>query len=237
MAWALLILVQQSCQVIRFMMFAAQVDAEVKQLFAVEICWAVSARVELRAEKSQAASTFAESDVFCWWSEHEVETAGKIAGRKLLFNLDVFKQLVLLARAWHCLQTMPPRKKQRTLGGAAAAKSFASGSDTPLLATTVDALPKVQKDCLSMLDSIYGLRHCQESMVYTEPRGLLTPEPNGLFSFPVCWGGTFKDIAQRAWSEPDKLLQLSTQLAFDAGFLDEADEDEFLQQFCKLDVS
>ena len=38
MAWALLILVQQSCQVIRFMMFAAQVDAEVKQLFAVEIC-------------------------------------------------------------------------------------------------------------------------------------------------------------------------------------------------------
>ena len=156
---------------------------------------------------------------------------------KLLFNLDVFKQLVLLARAWHCLQTMPPRKKQRTLGGAAAAKSFASGSDTPLLATTVDALPKVQKDCLSILDSIYGLRHCQESMVYTEPRGLLTPEPNGLFSFPVCWGGTFKDIAQRAWSEPDKLLQLSTQLAFDAGFLDEADEDEFLQQFCKLDVS
>ena len=132
---------------------------------------------------------------------------------------------------------MPPRKRQKTQSGAAAARNVAAGSETPLLATTVDGLPKVQKDCLSILDSIYGLRHCQESMVHQEPRGLLTPGQNGLFTFPVSWGGTFKDIAQRAWSEPDKLLQLSTQLAFDAGFLDEEDEDEFLHQFCKLDVS
>eukprot|EP00435_Cladocopium_sp_Y103_P028417 s2323_g7.t1 len=119
--------------------------------------------------------------------------------------------------------------------GAAAARSVAAGSETPLLITTVDALPKVQKDCLSILDSIYGLRHCQESEVHSEPRGLLTPESNGLFSYPIGWGGTFKDIAQRAWSDPDQLLQLSAQLAFDAGFLDEASGDEFLQQFCKLD--
>ena len=61
--------------------------------------------------------------------------------------------------------------------------------------------------------------------------------PVGLYESPICWGGTFKDIAQRAWSDPDKLMEMSASFCQKMGLIDSADTNEFVQQFCKLDVT
>lgn len=49
-------------------------------------------------------------------------------------------------------------------------------------------------------------------------------------------GGTFKSIAQRAWADQDKLLELSAQIAFKAEFTQSGDVQEFVQQFCKMEA-
>ena len=47
---------------------------------------------------------------------------------------------------------------------------------------------------------------------------------------------SFKSIAQRAWADPDRLLELSAQMAFKAEFTQSADVQEFVQQFCKMEA-
>ncbi|CAK9079166.1 unnamed protein product [Durusdinium trenchii] len=128
---------------------------------------------------------------------------------------------------------MPPRKKQR---GAALAQSFAAGAATPVNATSVDALHQVQRDCATLVEDLYSLRHATETDVYSEPRGILPLEGNGLFPWPVLHGGTFKEIAERAMKDTDLLVNISTELCFHLGLLDVQDDAEFLQQFCKIDV-
>ena len=129
---------------------------------------------------------------------------------------------------------MPPRKKQR---GAALAQSFAAGAATPVNATSVDALHQVQRDCAPLGEDLYSLRHATETDVYSEPRGILPLEGNGLFPWPVLHGGTFKEIAERAMKDTDLLVNISTELCFHLGLLDVQDDAEFLQQFCKIDAS
>lgn len=121
---------------------------------------------------------------------------------------------------------MPPRKK---------AKLAASGAGTTLSVASHDLIPDFQKDTMSTLESIYELRHCTTADVHMESKGLLAPS-NGLMPWPVCHGGTFKEIAQRAWEDPDKLLKMSAEFANLSGFLDSPDPAEFSQEFCKADV-
>ena len=129
---------------------------------------------------------------------------------------------------------MPPRKRAR---GAAGALSVAAGSNTPAVATSYDAMTKLQKDCVSVVNSIYDLRHATPQSVYSEPQGLLVPTAAGVFEWPILWGGTFKDIAQRAFQQPEKILHMSAKLAHAVNLLDAPDEAEFCQQYCKLDVA
>ncbi|CAK9079619.1 unnamed protein product, partial [Durusdinium trenchii] len=122
---------------------------------------------------------------------------------------------------------MPPRKK---------AKSLAAGVSTPQNITTADAMPSFQKDVLSICESIFELRHGRVSDVHEKPIGLLVPE-HGLFAWPICYGGTFKDIAQRCWEDGgDKLLKMSAELCNRLGLVDSADVDDFKTNFCRIDV-
>lgn len=128
---------------------------------------------------------------------------------------------------------MPPRKR---LKGATGAAVIVSGPNTPAVINNFEAVSKLQKDTLSIVNSIYELRHSSSKNVQLEPQGLLVPSDAGMFAWPVCHGGTFKDIAQRAWQQPEKLLQMSATLAHGCGLLDSPDEAELTQQFCKVDV-
>ena len=129
---------------------------------------------------------------------------------------------------------MPPRKKVK---GGALAQAFAAGASTPVAASSLDALHQVQRDCMQIVEDIFALRHCTISDVHSEPQGLLTPGIDGLFPWPVTFGGTFKDIAQRAFRDAERLVSMSSEFAFNVGMLEVQDDAEFLQHFCKLDVA
>ena len=133
------------------------------------------------------------------------------------------------------LANMPPRPRKRLKTGAGAASALASGSHTPAAVADVEQLTDFQKACSGTVEFMYDLRHAKPSAVYSEERGPFKPV-DGLFEWPVCHGGTFKEIAQRAWSEPDRLLSMSAKFASSIGLLDSEDPDEFVGQFCKLNV-
>lgn len=133
------------------------------------------------------------------------------------------------------LVPMPPaRKRMRTAG--AVAQNIAAGSDTQVLLSTASDTPKLQRDCLSILESVYQLRHFKASDVHSSDCGLLKVE-SGLYPWPILWGGTFKEIAQRCWESPDRVIEESAALAARVGLLDAKDPDEFVREFCKVDAS
>ena len=129
---------------------------------------------------------------------------------------------------------MAPRRKKARLGAAGAAE-ISSGSGVTAVATSMGEVPKLQQDCMSILESMYELRHDNESKVHTQARGLLTPT-DGLFPFPVTFGGTFQSIAERAFKQPEILMELAAKLAHDAGLLDAPDKDDFISEFCRINV-
>lgn len=124
---------------------------------------------------------------------------------------------------------MPPRKRYK-------ASAVSSGAQTTAVAGAYQDLPKLQKDVVTLVENMFSLRHARQSDIHDTPKGLLVPE-NGLYPYPITWGGTFMEIAQKAWDEPDKLVRMSAELAYNAGMMDACDDDEFVQQFCKMDVS
>lgn len=130
---------------------------------------------------------------------------------------------------------MPPRKKQRLSGGKQQAASVAAGADTTAVAMSCDELPELMKSCLQVLEAMYSLRHADSSTIHLAEAGPLKPK-DGLFEWPIAFGGTFKSIAQRAWADQDKLLELSAQIAFKAEFTQSGDVQEFVQQFCKMEA-
>ena len=124
---------------------------------------------------------------------------------------------------------MPPRKKLK-------ASAIASGAQTTTSVSAFQDLPKLQRDALAIVDTMFGLRHADPSLIHDAPKGLLVPE-NGEMPFPITWGGTFVQIAQKAWAEPDKLLAMSSEFACGVGLLDAGDADELVQQYCKMDAT
>ena len=95
---------------------------------------------------------------------------------------------------------MPPRKKQRLSGGKQQAASVAAGADTTAVAMSCDELPELMKSCLQVLEAMYSLRHADSSTIHLAEAGPLKPK-DGLFEWPIAFGGTFKSIAQRAWAD------------------------------------
>lgn len=151
-------------------------------------------------------------------------------------RLDVYNLVQLGAQlAFVNVANMPPRPRKRLKTGAGGASALASGSHTPAPVSDVEHLADFQKACSKAVEFMYDLRHAKPSTVHLEERGPFKPV-NGLFEWPVCHGGTFKEIAQRAWSDPDKLLSMSAKFASSIGLLDSEDPDEFVSQFCKLNV-
>lgn len=134
---------------------------------------------------------------------------------------------------WH-LAGMPPRKRQKT--GRQGADALSSGASAPVVATAFDDIPKIMRQALTILDDVHELRHYSSETVHLEPKSLLKPV-DGAFPWPICSGGTFKDIAQRAWADPERLIEMSACFCHKAGLVESADKEEFVQQFCKLDVS
>ncbi|CAK9100925.1 Uncharacterized protein SCF082_LOCUS47204 [Durusdinium trenchii] len=90
------------------------------------------------------------------------------------------------------------------------------------------------RQALTILDDVHELRHYSSETVHLEPKSLLKPV-DGAFPWPICSGGTFKDIAQRAWADPERLIEMSACFCHKAGLVESADKEEFVQQFCKLD--
>ena len=90
---------------------------------------------------------------------------------------------------------MPPRKKARA-APAKLASEVSAGAQTSAVATRMDDLHEIMKSVSSLIDSVYTLRHHDSTAIHREAVGLLVPE-NGL-PWPICFGGTYKQIAERA---------------------------------------
>ncbi|CAE7238938.1 unnamed protein product [Symbiodinium sp. CCMP2592] len=128
---------------------------------------------------------------------------------------------------------MPPRKKQRTSGQRS--QAVAAGEATTRAASDIKDVNDFQLKLDAWIDATHGLRHHVEKQLPCEPTEPLGfgPQP-GQFAWPLCEGGTLKDIAQRAWSDPDHLLALSARMTHAAGLLDTDSVEDFKTHFCTI---
>lgn len=130
------------------------------------------------------------------------------------------------------VQAMPPRKKAKAKH---VVGNVVSGPDTVATPTSITEAPGLIKTTLAIIEDMFNLRRADEKRIHTEPLSHLQPK-DGVFSWPVMHGGTFKQIAQRAWSNPDQLIDLSASLTNKIGFTESGDPAEFLQEFCKMEA-
>ena len=125
-------------------------------------------------------------------------------------------------------QTMPPRKKAKVA-------QIVSGSQTTAVPTSSASAPALIKSTLSIVEGTYALRHSEEKDIHTSNIGDLAVK-DGIYPWPVKHGGTFRDVAQRAWADSDLLVEQSAQLAHRVGLTNSTDAAEFLQEFCKMEA-
>ena len=103
---------------------------------------------------------------------------------------------------------MPPKKKQKTC------------------ARTVDDVPAVQVALDQWLQQTYNLRHNKAD-----------DGKMALFPWPVEHGGTFLEIAQRAWGDGDRILNGALRVCQKAGICGtESCLDDFQRRFCKMEA-
>ena len=133
-------------------------------------------------------------------------------------------------------EAMPPKKKVR--GGAGAAKAFASGENTRAIAKDMESVCPLMHAVNACIDSMYSLRHRKSGDVATEclPE-LPLQDSGGKYVWPINEGGTFKDIAQRAWKDPDVLLNESWEMLLAAGLLDpDSTSSTLKEKFCTIEA-
>lgn len=128
---------------------------------------------------------------------------------------------------------MPPRKRQKV--APKSVDAIVSGVETSAVPMSLDAVPNLMKSALAIVDVMYALRHSTDTTIHLAEIGPLSPK-DGLFTWPIGSGGTFKQIAQRAWSNPERFLDMSCELAVKTGFTDATESLEFVQQYCKLEA-
>ena len=103
---------------------------------------------------------------------------------------------------------MPPKKKQKTC------------------AHTVEDVPAVQVALDQWLQQTYNLRHNKAD-----------DGKMALFPWPVEHGGTFLEIAQRAWGDGDRILNGALRVCQKAGICGtESCLDDFQRRFCKMEA-
>lgn len=127
---------------------------------------------------------------------------------------------------------MPPRKRQKV---GPKIDSIVGGAETSAVPMSLDALPNLMKSALAIVDAMYALRHSTDATIHLAEIGPLSPK-DGLFTWPIHTGGTFKQIAQRAWAHSERLLDMSCELAVKTGFTDATESLEFVQQYCKMEA-
>jgi hypothetical protein len=119
---------------------------------------------------------------------------------------------------------MPPRKQLKRKSGACVTAS--SGE----VANSVGDLPRLMLEAKEWIENVYARRHKTQE----------TCKPEELMDPPVCHGGTFKDIAQRAWNDgvsPQLLLGDALNLLIGAKFLpDGASIDDMGEKFMAKDI-
>ena len=127
---------------------------------------------------------------------------------------------------------MAPKKRLR--GGGASAKAIVSGENTQAIAKDLESVCPLMLATQRCIESMYALRHCKPGQVATETLAELPlDDAGGKYVWPVEEGGTFKDIAQRAWKSPDLLLEASFEMVRAAGILDESSTvDTLKKNFC-----
>eukprot|EP00435_Cladocopium_sp_Y103_P022791 s4234_g5.t1 len=101
---------------------------------------------------------------------------------------------------------MPPKKRQK------------------VCPRSVDEVPPVQVTLDQWLQQIYSLRH------HKADDGKMA-----LFPWPVEHGGTFLEIAQRAWGDGDRVLNGAHRICQKAGICStESSMDDFKRIFCNM---
>eukprot|EP00435_Cladocopium_sp_Y103_P021182 s564_g5.t1 len=122
---------------------------------------------------------------------------------------------------------MAPKKRLKS--GVGTAKAFASGDKSLATASDVGSVCPLMLACNACIDSMYSLRHKTDADIPTEGLKQLPLDGSGKqYVWPVQEGGTFKDIAQRAWKSPEHLIAESCEMLVAAGILDpDATPDEW----------
>lgn len=125
---------------------------------------------------------------------------------------------------------MAPKKKIK-------AAKIVSGDATTATASSLKNVNPLMLAAQECLESIFSLRHCEANTAHQADLPRLPLQSGQSYAWPVHGGGTFKDIAQRAWLSPDRLLQESLDLVLAAGLLDnDADRRVFEEKFCAFEV-
>ena len=137
---------------------------------------------------------------------------------------------------------MAPRKRGR--GQTSIMTAFGESS-----VPNMSAVSNFQKDTALCVELMYSMRHgtaegnkrpVDDMMGGAESAptsGVPKPNEKGEFPWPLCTGGTFLDIVQRATSDQDWFLLESSEMLFAAGLLDSNDPCAFQQQFATLEVA
>lgn len=128
---------------------------------------------------------------------------------------------------------MPPKKKLKLSSPSAKTQAVAAGEDTPMAVSNIKDVNEFQLLMEKWIDTVHNLRH------HTGPCTAAPPvKPSevlpGQYEWPVCEGGTLKDIAQRAWADPDRLFTGSAKMLHAAGLLPSDDVQHMLSEFCQL---
>eukprot|EP00435_Cladocopium_sp_Y103_P042169 s460_g11.t1 len=91
-------------------------------------------------------------------------------------------------------------------------------------ARSFEDVPSAQSALDQWLQSVYGLRHNGEDSVATHP-------------WPVEHGGTFLEIAGRAWEDADRLVTAAHRLCQKAGVIDQdCTVDSFKDEFMRMEA-
>jgi hypothetical protein len=111
---------------------------------------------------------------------------------------------------------MPPKKRAKTTRRSDAGP-----------ATTMTSLNPVQHALGAWVDTVYSRRHaCPSDM------GASTAPD---MAWPVLHGGTFTEIAQRAWSQPERLITMSLEVLKKSGVVPKGHtSDDMGMAFCKF---
>ena len=152
-----------------------------------------------------------------WWPALAVEVACELETEVHSLSLP------------HCASAMAPKKKVK-------GKAIVSGEACQALATSMDTVCPLMVAAQVCVDSMYSLRHTKPETKHDKSLPGLTLE-GGDFGWPVMGGGTFKDIAQRAWGSDsrDKLVELSWEMVSAAGLLDPGSSvDTFKEKYLTL---